>query len=212
MKQYAALFDLDGVVLDTEPQYSIFWGRMGRNDFPETPDFATSIKGCTLKHIFENFYPEKAEQERVTRLLNEFEREMDYPYVNGVTDFLHQLKKEGIRLAVVTSSDNAKMENVFRSHPELPGLFDRIFTANDVKVGKPAPDCYLNAGAYFQLPMTQCVVIEDSINGLKAGRASGAKVLGLTTTNPVEEVAKYADTTIPDFLHFTTGQFIDLLK
>ena len=80
------------------------------------------------------------------------------------------------------------MQNVFRTHPEFTALFDRIVTSEDITHSKPAPDCYLKAAARLGVSANDCVVFEDSINGLKSGLASGANVVGLLTTNPLEKV------------------------
>ena len=197
----AALFDLDGVIVDTEPRYTEFWERIGQDYFPENKDFALKIKGHTLTFILDEYFgqDEKVRAE-VVRLLEEHQRQMDYPYIPGVMDFVRQLRAQGIGVAVVTSSDLAKMQCLYREHPEFVGTFERIFTSEDALRSKPSPDCYLAAAHYFGLDAQQCVVFEDSFNGLKAGRASGAKVVGLSTSNSKEAIAEYCDLVVPDFL------------
>ena len=196
----AALFDLDGVVLDTESQYSEFWGAMGREYHPETPDFAQRIKGMTLEQIYDAWFPEQADvQAGITLRLNDFEKHMEYPYIPGLPDFVKSLRKAGIKTAIVTSSNAVKMQSALRAHPELKELFDRILTSEDYTGSKPDPDCYLTAARLFNVQPADCVVFEDSINGLKAGRASGAFVVGLTTTNPEEKVAPLSDLSVADF-------------
>ena len=196
----AALFDLDGVIVDTEPRYTEFWERIGQDYFPENKDFALKIKGHTLTFILDEYFgqDEKVRAE-VIRLLEEHQRQMDYPYINGVMEFVRQLRAQGIGVAVVTSSDMAKMQCLYREHPEFVGTFDRIFTSEDALRSKPAPDCYLAAAHHFGLEARQCVVFEDSFNGLKAGRASGAKVVGLSTSNSKEAIAEYCDLVVSDF-------------
>ena len=196
----AALFDLDGVVLDTESQYSQFYGEVGREFHPDVPDFAWRIKGMTLSQIYDAWFGGQVElQAEITRRLYEFEAHMQYEYIKGFPAFIEDLRAAGVKTAIVTSSNDEKMQNVFRSRPELKTIFDRILTSNDYAASKPDPDCYLTAARIFGVLPTNCVVFEDSINGLKAGRASGAFVVGLTTTNPTEKVAPLADFTAPDF-------------
>ena len=196
----AALFDLDGVVLDTESQYTVFYTQIGREFHPEVPDFAFRIKGMTLTQIYDAWFACQPElQAQLTRRLYDFEANMQYGYIRGFEDFIRQLRGAGIKTAIVTSSNDAKMQSVFRSCPELPTLFDRILTSKDYAASKPAPDCYLTAARLFGVAPAECVVFEDSINGLKSGKASGAFVVGLTTTNPAEAVAPLADLTVADF-------------
>jgi HAD superfamily hydrolase (TIGR01509 family) len=69
------------------------------------------------------------------------------------------------------------MEAVYRKRPEFKQLFDAILTSEDFRESKPSPDCYLTAARRFGLQPDDCVVFEDSFNGLKSGRASGAFVI-----------------------------------
>lgn len=205
----AALFDLDGVIIDTESQYSEFWGAIGREYRPDVPDFAERIKGTTLESIYSNWFAHlQDELPAITRRLNDFERQMQYPYINGVCGFIGALREAGIKTAIVTASNEEKMRGVHRAHPELANLFDRILTSEDYAAGKPAPDCYLEGARGFGLQPEECVVFEDSINGLRAGRASGARVVALTTTNPHEAVAPLAHVVVADFNELT----LDILQ
>ena len=143
----AALFDLDGVIFDTEPQYTRFWGSEFRRYYPDRPGLENAIKGQTLTQIYDKWFsgPLEAERADLTVRLDAFEAQMDFPYVEGTVAFIRVLREMGIRTAVVTSSNQPKMSNVFRTHPEFTALFDRIVTAEDITRSKPAPDCYLKA-------------------------------------------------------------------
>lgn len=196
----AALFDLDGVVVDTEGQYTVFWTRIGEEYFPGQPDFAAGIKGSTLSQIFSNFFGGKPEwQAEVHERLLRFESEMDYPYIEGVVDFLRSLALAGVKTAVVTSSNREKMECLYVVHPELRSLFTRVFTSEDCGRSKPAPDCYLNAARQLGVPIERCMVFEDSLAGLAAARGSGAFVVGLATTLPKETVRERSDECVSSF-------------
>jgi HAD superfamily hydrolase (TIGR01509 family) len=189
----ALLLDLDGVVLDTEGQYSAFWGWVGREKFPHVPDFARRIKGQTLVRIKADYFASEEDLAWIDRELDTFERQMDYPYVPGAEELLRECMERGIPTALVTSSDQAKMRKVHERHPELAGLFARIFTAEDFQRSKPAPDCYIGAARLLGLNPAECIVVEDSPNGLRAARDSGACVVGITTTCPAEQIRPLAD-------------------
>ena len=197
----AALFDLDGVVFDTEPQYSVFWGEQCRLYHPEHPGLEHEIKGSTLEQIFEmgwggELVPERS---KVVERLNAFEAQMRLDYVAGFETFVEELRRKGVKTAVVTSSNLQKMENVYRKHPEFKGWFDAILTSEDFAESKPSPDCYLRAANRLNVSTDECVVFEDSINGLRSGCAAGMKVVGLLTTNPLEKVRQLSDIQIPDY-------------
>ena len=111
----AALFDLDGVIVDTESQYTLFWRRQGEAYRPDMPHFEQRIKGMTLTQILEFFADQPGIPERIQEELNQFETRMDYTYIPGATDFIRALRTQDIRTAVVTSSNTKKMENVYRA-------------------------------------------------------------------------------------------------
>ena len=198
MPHSIALFDLDGVILDTEGSYTAFWDDYGSRHFSEK-DFGLKIKGQTLVKILGDYFPEENERKAITDAINDFERKMSYPFVPGVENYIKSLKSNGIRTAVVTSSNLLKMENVYRCHPGFREMFDMILTSEDFSESKPSPYCYLKAMRLFGAGPEDCVVFEDSLAGLQAARASGAFVTALTTTNPEEVVRNYADLVIRDF-------------
>ena len=199
----AVLFDFDGVVLDTETQYSRFWHRIG-TDYLGLDDLEQRIKGQTLTYIFDTFFPGKLEERRqITSMLDSFEQEMDYAYLPGVTDFVADLRRNEVRVAVVTSSNEKKMAAVRRVHPELDGLFDRILTAELFTASKPAPDCFLLGMQVLDATPGTTVVFEDSFNGLKAGMASGATVIGVAGTFHREVIAPMCHRVVDDFSGLT---------
>ncbi len=211
-KPLAALFDFDGVVVDTEPQYTSFWHAQGQRYHPEIPNFSILIKGTTLSQIFENYFSGMPdEQEQIRQELTCFEENMSYEYVPGILNFLQDLRNHDVRVAIVTSSDKLKMEQVYRSRPELKDYFDRILIAEDFTRSKPFPDCYLLGAEIFNTTPDCCFVFEDSFNGLKAGNAAGMNVIGLATTNPREVIGDQCALVIDDFTNFTYVEMIKLL-
>ena len=198
MQRSIALFDLDGVILDTEGSYTAFWDDYGSRHFSEK-DFGLKIKGQTLVKILGDYFPEENERKAITDAINDFERKMSYSFVPGIENYIKSLKSNGIRTAVVTSSNLLKMENVYRCHPGFREMFDMILTSEDFSESKPSPYCYLKAMRLFGAGPEDCVVFEDSLAGLQSARASGAFVTALTTTNPEEVVRNYADLVIRDF-------------
>ena len=209
MKQTAVLFDLDGVLIDTETQYSIFWKRMGEEFCPEIKDFNILIKGKTLVQIYDQYFTNQLDvQALITEKLNDFENHMDFPLIAGGLDFVDALRNAGYKVGVVTSSNQAKMKCLFEHHSDFTTHFDRIFTAEDALRSKPAPDCYLSAARFFGFDASQCYVFEDSLSGLQAGHDSGATVIGLTTTYPADRIAPLCHHIINDFTHFT----VDLME
>ena len=206
----AALFDLDGVVFNTEPQYTEFWGAQCREFHPEHPGLEHEIKGQTLVQIFDRHFSGDLaySQEIITNRLNDFEQTMRFDYVEGFEDFVSRLRSRGVKTAVVTSSNIAKMQSVYQSRTEFRQMFDAILTSEDFERSKPDPDCYLKAAERLGAEIDECIVFEDSFNGLKSGRAAGMKVVGLATTNSAESIAPYSDVIISNYNNFDPWQVI----
>lgn len=196
----AALFDLDGVVFDTEPQYTQFWGSVFRHFYPGQPGLEQKIKGSTLVQIYDHYFAgRKEDQTHITERLNDFEQHMNYIFVPGFEKFIRSLREQGVKTAVVTSSNVEKMRNVYRKHPDFPQFFDAVLTSEDFAKSKPDPDGYLKGAARLGCKPNECVGFEDSINGLKALNAARMLTVGLDTTNPRCVVEQFADLVISDF-------------
>ena len=195
----AVLFDLDGVIVDTEGQYSLFWKQIGEEYMPGMPDFALAIKGRTLTQIYDTYFPDAADRAAITERLNAFERQMDFPYIAGAREFLEALQAQGVPTAIVTSSNCDKMACLYARHPEIKNLVTAVLTAEDARRSKPAPDCYLAAAERLGADISNCIVFEDSPNGLAAGRASGAFVIGVSTSLAATEIEPLCDAYIEDF-------------
>ena len=210
----AALFDLDGVVFDTEPQYTVFWGGICRQYHPEHPGLEHEIKGSTLTQIYDRWFDGtlEAERESITRRLDDYEQQMHYDYITGFEALIADLRLYGVKTAVVTSSNIPKMESVYRYQPSFKQLFDAILTSEDFDRSKPDPDCYLKAARRLEVKTSECIVFEDSFNGLRSGRAAEMAVVGLTTTNKAEDIKPLSDIQIVDYQHINYNSLEQLLK
>ena len=193
------LFDFDGVIADTESQYTYFWNKMGM-DYLGLEEFGHTIKGQTLVQIFGKYFDGKLkEQQEIVPQLNAFEQNMSYDYIPGALEFMQELKKRGIRSAIVTSSNDIKMSNAYAAHPELRDLVDTVLTSEHFSKSKPDPECFLKGMEVLGATPQETIVFEDSFHGITAGRASGAKVIGLATTNSREALTPLCDMVIDDF-------------
>ena len=210
----AALFDLDGVVFDTEPQYTVFWGGICRQYHPEHPGLEHEIKGQTLTQIYDRWFsgPLLSEQESITSRLNDYEQQMSYDYIAGFEALIATLRHHGVKTAVVTSSNIPKMESVYRHQPGFTSLFDAILTSEDFDRSKPDPDCYLKAAQRLDAESDECIVFEDSFNGLRSGRAARMAVVGLATTNDIDAIKPLSDLQIINYEGLTFEQLETLLS
>ncbi|GHT74586.1 phosphatase [Bacteroidia bacterium] len=200
-KQTAFLFDLDGVIIDTEPQYDIFWSKAAEKYRLGIDHFEQIIKGTTLPNILDKYFshfPEEKQKE-VVKAIQDFELQMEILPIPGALEFLNHLRKENKKTGLVTSSDDKKLEYVFRKLP-IRHYFDTVVSADRITQGKPNPMCYLLAAKDLGIAPEDCYVFEDSINGIKAGNAAGMKVIGLSTTLPAERIQDNCMAVLPDFL------------
>lgn len=207
-RQCGVLWDLDGVLLDSEGKYSIFWARMDEEHPTGIDNFASYIKGFHLNRIMGYFESEEVRQQILDELLT-FERDMVYEFFPGAIELVKQLRVAGIPMAIVTSSDRKKMQSLYSQHPEFPTLFDHIITGDMVTKAKPDPDCYLMGAKLLGIDIKDCIVVEDSRNGLIAGRESGARVIGIATTLSREAVNELSDMTLDSIGQLSVEQMLN---
>ena len=207
-RQCGILWDLDGVLLDSEGKYSIFWARMDEEHPTGIDNFASYIKGFHLNRIMGYFESEEVRQQILDELLT-FERDMVYEFFPGAIELVKQLRAAGIPMAIVTSSDRKKMQSLYSQHPEFPTLFDHIITGDMVTKAKPDPDCYLMGAKLLGIDIKDCIVVEDSRNGLIAGRESGARVIGIATTLSREAVNELSDMTLDSIGQLSVEQMLN---
>ena len=209
-ERIAALFDFDGVIMDTEGQYSIFWNEQGKKYLNED-DFGRRIKGQTLQQIYDKHFAGMDKiQHQITEDLNRYENQMNYDYLPGVEEFLKGLRQHGVKIALVTSSNDKKMSAVYHAQPKLSEYFDHILTANDFTRSKPDPECFLLGMEIFEATPENTFVFEDSFHGLQAGMDSGATVIGLATTNSREAIGQKAHHILDDFSNMTFERMLTM--
>lgn len=212
-KEICVLFDMDGVLIDTEPQYDIIWKHIGERYNMGIPNFEKVIKGTTLPNILKKYFSEQTEEERrnIEKTIDEFETNMDFVEIAGSLKFVADLKANGIKVGLVTSSTQTKLDAVNKVQ-HFDQLFDTIVAAERVVQGKPNPECYLLAAKDLNVDAKNCVVFEDSFAGIEAGKAAGMTVIGLSTTHPAEQLMTLADTIIPDFRNFGLSDLEAIVK
>lgn len=194
---------MDGVLVDTEGIYTEFWSDMDRRFPTGVAEFAQVIKGSTLMNILDTYFPDKSVQDRIVDMLKQHERDMRYRLFDGVAELLAALRQRGFRMAIVTSSNRAKMKHLFAQLPELEKAMDIVITDEDISRSKPDPEGYLLAAERLGIPAEECYIFEDSLNGLRAARAAGGVVVGVATTNPRKAVEEMSDITVDTLADFS---------
>lgn len=213
MKDFkVALFDLDGTLFDTEGQYSVFWGAIGRRYRPDIPGFENIIKGTTLTQIYDRYFPDEDLRDTITVKLNEWEAQMDYKFIPGALEFIQDIRRHGVKCAVVTSSNQPKMQSVRRQMPDFDKLFDKVLTSEMFKASKPDPDCYLLGARTFGVSTDDCVVFEDAFTGLQAGMSAGIYTIGFATYNAPEAIQDKCSHVEKDFTQLSYDRVVELIN
>lgn len=207
------LFDMDGVLIDTEPQYGAFWKGIAKEYNIDIDDFENKIKGVTIPHIIDSYF-RKLTSKQIEDIMGKFvsfEKEVSFPDIPGATSFLSTLKSMGIKMALVTSSSELKLNRVLQQK-HFDVIFDTIVSGKDIENSKPAPDYFLLGAERLNVPPECCVVFENSLAGIDAGNAAGMKVVGLSTTYPASDLIDRCVTVIPDFYSIKANLITSILN
>ena len=195
MIPWAALFDWDGVIIDSSAQHEESWERLSREIAKPLPlgHFKKSF-GRKNEYIIPEMLGWANEVDEIHRLSLRKEAlyrvvvaERGVEALPGVRTWLDRLRTAGVPCAIGSSTHRANIDMSL----ELLGIgdfFQAIVTAEDVKHGKPAPEVFLTGAARLGCLPERCVVFEDAHVGIEAARAGGMKVVGVATTHPIEEL------------------------
>ena len=206
------LFDLDGVVVDSESIYTQFWSDIDKLYPTGVENFAIAIKGNTLQRILADYFPDNDVKQDILERIKDFEINMRYkPFAEAIR-FINELKRNQFRIAIVTSSSQKKMDNLYAQNPGFREMFDAVVTGDMVSYSKPDPEPYLLGAKAIGVAPESCYVFEDSISGIESGIRAGATVIGLATTLPYDKIDGKAHLTINDFTGFHVGDMLSVEK
>lgn len=207
MSYAAILFDMDGVIIDTQHSVTEFWQIVaGEQGVRLTEaDFQQHIYGCSLRHTFDVLFPQldQSTERGILERMELYELNLIYTAIPGAVKLLRSLKQAGVPLALVTSAFPWKVDLVMRQL-ELEGVFTTRVTATDIQRGKPHPDGYLLGAERLGFPAQHCLVFEDAVGGVQAAVAAGAACIGVRPPETAPALtAVGAFHTIPDFTAVT---------
>lgn len=212
--ELAALFDMDGVIVDNMAFHQKAWELFFDKYRPPMTleDFMLQF-GRTNRDLFEVLFQRKISAEEETRFGEEKEALYREAYahhveaVPGFVDFVADLKAHDVRTAVATSAPRINLDFVLERLPIAPYL-DVLADSSWVTRGKPDPEIYLKTAFALGCLPRACVVFEDSFAGIRSGQNAGMKVVALATTHPLERLSPYSpDLIIPDFTQVDYADF-----
>lgn len=188
-----ALFDMDGLLFDTEALALQGWLSAAKKyNYPITVETVNYIRGTNVAYSRDYFQKqfgdavdyELARKER-TDYVNRSIEENGVPLKEGVMELLTYLKEEKIKCAVATSTH----ENLAQKYLMKAGIydyFDAWVYGDGIKKGKPDPEIFITAAKSLGLPCEECVVFEDSPHGIKAAHSAGCKVIAVPDLTEIE--------------------------
>jgi beta-phosphoglucomutase len=193
----AVLFDMDGTLVNNLQFHLEAWmSFLKKYSRKITPQEFNEKNHGTIYEIIPRFFPEYTDAETIRKL--GFEKEKYYrdlyePHikpVEGLIPFLEKLTKENTRIGLATAGDlhniNFTLDNL-----SIRSYFSAITGSEEVRYGKPNPEVYLLTAHKLNTKPEDCLVIEDSIAGIKAGIAAGMQVMALTTAHSYAELEAY---------------------
>jgi sugar-phosphatase len=200
----AALFDLDGTLIDSEPRSRALWRRLFADHGIECgEDMLAGFSGRRSREVIEEHlarFGRHATADQVRQELTALNGEPDLPPVRlvpGADRLLERLRRHGVALAVVTSGGRAYADDHL-TRCGIAGHFTTVVSAEDVTHGKPDPEGYLLACRRLGVAPGEAVVFEDSAVGLQAGRRAGARCFAVGQAAETPALCRLADHAVED--------------
>jgi len=218
MTKFAIIFDMDGVIVNNSEYHEKAWSSFcNKYEIELIEDEKKQyIFGTTNKTALEYIFKRELNKEEVKTYGDEKEElyrqryQSDIKLANNLNEFLSTLKDNNISLAIATSADNDNV-NFVMENTGIREYFAEIVSSDQIKKGKPDPEIYLEAAKRINKETKECIVIEDSLAGIKAGKKAGMKVIAITSTHK-REVINEADLIIDDFSELTIDIISSILK
>lgn len=196
-KEIAVIFDMDGVIVHTNPYHSLAFRDFFsvRNLAPTEAEFAQHMFGKSNSYIFSHFFNRPVQGEELLQMEEEKEglfRKIYAPHVapiSGFPEFISELEARQVKLGVATSAPLANLDLIL-SKIDLREKLGSILASEDVKKHKPDPEVYLSSAHNLGVSPDQCLVFEDSFSGITAALNAGMRVVGVLSSHTIEELPK----------------------
>ncbi|HVW94666.1 MAG TPA: HAD family phosphatase [Mucilaginibacter sp.] len=216
---FAVIFDMDGTLIDNTPYHFKAWQELfkkhGKGQLTKEA-YYNDISGVPVMDTIRKVFGEQNDEDQLKKLLNEkeeFYRASYAPFVaavNGLENFLAELKAAGVKIAMATSATQDDIKFIF-NNIAIASYFDTIVNSAMVSKPKPNPQIFLKAAEKLNTEPSNCIVFEDSLAGIKAANDAGMKVVGITTGHKAEELHP-VDLVIPDYSGLTVHKLAGLFN
>jgi len=220
--EYGFIFDMDGVVIDSNPFHKIAWEKfLSGQEIPfDDQLFDNVLSGRTGPTSLRMIFGDDLSQDKLDLYLEEVDcnyqtilRESeDVRPIAGVHAFLNQITGNGLRLALATSAPELNIELGLQKL-KLENTFEHIVGKVDVSQGKPHPEVYLRSLELLGMAAENCIVFEDSKAGIQSARSAGIKVVGIASGHSKEELLKEGvSMVVDDFIGMELDQILSLIR
>lgn len=212
------IFDMDGVIVDTEPVHKYaYFQHFNQLGIDVTPEMYSSFTGNSTRNIFERLKEQFRLTDEVQHLVetkrnlfnDAFDSKEDLYLLDGVEDLIKDLYSNGMQLVLASSSAKVTINRIFNRF-ELHKYFMHIVSGEDFPKSKPHPAIFEHAALLSQTPIENCVVIEDSTNGIMAAKAAGIYCIGYDSFHSKMQDYSLADMVISDFRELGYERILNL--
>lgn len=213
------IFDMDGVIVDTEPVHRYaYFKQFEELNIAVTEEMYTSFTGFSTRNTFQKLKEVFVIEQEVEDLIqrkrsifnNAFDSKADLELLEGVEMLIIELHRNGMQLILASSASKVTIERVFNRF-KLHDYFTHVISGEDFPKSKPHPAIFEHAASLSIALKENCIVIEDSTNGIKAAKAAGILCIGYNSIHSEAQDLSEADVIINHFneLDFTAVRIID---
>ena len=206
MGKKAVIFDMDGVIFDTEKVYLDIWIEVfEKYGYKMTKELYVNVMGTGRKNVIKTFLENFGDDLPIEKMYEEKDNQLFYiienqgiPLKEGVKELFSMLKEENYKIALATSAKRERVEKQIKDK-WLKESFDAIVCGDDVEKGKPSPDIFLKAAKKIDVEPENCFVVEDSPAGIKAAFSGGMKGIHVEDLKVADEdILKYCQKSFKD--------------
>ena len=201
MGKNAVIFDMDGVIFDTERVYLEIWQSVfEKYGYKMTKELYVNVMGTGRKNVIKTFLENFGDDLPIEKMYEEKDNQLFYiienqgiPLKEGVKELFSMLKEKNYKIALATSAKRERVEKQIKDK-WLKESFDAIVCGDDVEKGKPSPDIFLKAAKKIDVEPENCFVVEDSPAGIKAAFSGGMKGIHVEDLKAADEdILKYCE-------------------
>jgi beta-phosphoglucomutase len=214
------IFDMDGVIIDTEPvHHYAFYTQFGELGITVPDEEYASFLGSSTRNVFQRLkqrynLPQELDEllKRKREIFNQrFDTDTDLDLLPGVRTLIEDLHAHQVQLVLASSASKATIARVFNRFGLAP-YFTHIVSGEDFTNSKPDPAIFLHAAALAETPVSECIVIEDSSNGMAAAKAAGIYCIGYASPHSAGQDVHLADMIISDFSELSAEKIQAIVK